>query len=81
MFNRKQYEKDMKRIRTRHRNHSKISECGKVAYETKTDAIYTASLRLRTSEEHMLRAYYHRDCGKWHLTSKELFTYDTHTIN
>lgn len=72
MFDRKQYKKDLRKINQRPpRVHREKNECGKVPYDTREEVLTVASLRLRVGTEAMLRPYLHRDCGKWHLTSKE----------
>lgn len=73
MFDRKQYNRDMKKLRgkpTRH--HRRKSECGKVAYVTKEEAVGVATTRLRPSNNSpaSLRPYNCPECLEWHLSSK-----------
>lgn len=73
MFDRKQYVRDMKKLRGKpYRHHRRKSACGKVSYESKTEAVGVATTRLRPSDNSpaSLRPYECPECLEWHLTSK-----------
>lgn len=76
MFDRKQYVREMRKLRGRPtRHHRAKSTCGKVRYDSKEEAVGVAVTRLKSSDNSpaLLRPYQCPDCQEWHLTSKKEF--------
>ena len=78
MFDRKQYEREQRKIAraTKVRgklNHRAKSGCGKVAYDTRDEAMHVAVTRLMVSsrDQTYLRAYLCPRCEYYHLTHQE----------
>ena len=75
MFDRKQYEREMRRVNKRQpKNHREANaDCGKVPYSTREEALGVAATRLRPncSNRKYLRVYQCPTCSEFHLTHKE----------